>query len=416
MPNSILTPTEITKEALMVLHQESTFLRTINRDYDDRFAKSGASVSGKIGPTLQVRDAVQFTVRTGAALSVQDVIENKKDLTVSTLKGVDWEFSDVDLSLSIDRFRDRYLKPAMARLAAEIEYDALSMYNKVPNFVGTPGTTPQTYAVWGAAGQKLDEALAPRDGNWTALISPAASNATVDGLKALFNPNPTISDNFRKGVMGDAAGFTFRMSSIVRNHQVGPLGGTPLVNGANQGLTAAVSAASLASTSLVTDGWTASAALRLRAGDIITIAGVFDVHPETKEVRSTLKQFTVLADASSDGSGNATISIYPAIISGGAYQTVSARPADNVAITVVTGTAATNYQQNLCYHRDAFTLATADLEVPNGMDMAAREQFDGISLRFVRGYDINNNKRVCRFDILYGYLAQRPEWACRVTG
>jgi hypothetical protein len=187
-----------------------------------------------------------------------------------------------------------------------------------------------------------------------------------------------------------------------------------LVNGASQGSNGA-SNAYVASLALVTNGWTASAANRVKAGDVFTIANVFAVNPETKQSTGSLMQFVVGADASSDGSGNATITITPCPISGGAYQNVTALPTTGNAITVL-GAANAVSPVNIAFHKDAFTLVTADLELPNGTDMAARSVYDGVSLRFVRDFDITNNKRICRFDILYGFVAQRPDWACRIQG
>jgi hypothetical protein len=187
------------------------------------------------------------------------------------------------------------------------------------------------------------------------------------------------------------------------------------VNGAGQGTIAsgATDNPYASTTSLITDGWSASAALRLREGDVFTIAGVFALNPENKVSTGALQQFVVRQDTSSDASGNATVVISPAIIVGGAYATVSGSPADNAAITVV-GTASSSNAQNILHHKDAFTLVTVDMPLPRGMDMASRMAVDGVSMRFVRGFDITNNKRLCRFDILAGFAALRPEWAVRI--
>lgn len=411
MPNTLLTPTEITRETLRLLHNNLAFIKNVNREYDDRFANSGASVSGKIGPTLQIRRPVQFTVRTGATLSLQDVVETKKDLTVSTLKGIDWEFSDTDLTLTIDKFSERYLKSAAARLATELDFDALSMYQQVWNQVGTPGTTPNTSLVYLQAGEVLDDSTAPRDGRRVVVINPAAQAATVEALKGLFQSAEKISEQYEKGVMGIGLGWKFLMDQSIRVHTVGPLGGTPLVNGANQGIASGYAE----TTSLVTDAWTAGAAQRLAKGDVFTIANVFQVNSETKQSVGKVQKFVVTADASSDGSGNLTAIVSPALIRGGAYQNINAAPADNAALTVI-GTAATGYPINMAFHKEAFTFVSADLELPKGTDMASRAQSDGISLRFIRDYDVTNNRRISRFDVLYGFVAVRPEFACRIIG
>jgi hypothetical protein len=410
MADTLLSPTEITREATLILHQESQFIRSINREWDDQFGEEGASVRGKKGPTLKIRRPVQVTVRTGNAWSNQDIGEYSQDLTVSTIKGVDWDFLDVDLVLTIDDFAERYLKPAMSRLAAEMEYDALSMYQSVWNQVGTIGTTPAALSVFTDAGKRLNKSLAPRSQR-TALINPDAEGSMVDALKGLFHSSSQVEKQYEDGVLGRIAGFDFRMSSLIRNHTVGPLGGTPLVNGASQG----ISSGWAATTSLITDGWTAAAASRLKKGDIFTIDGVNEVHHETKQTLGTAQKFVVTADVSSDGSGNLTAVISPAIITGGAYQTVTGSPADNAAITVV-GTANAVYPVNLTYHKDAFTFVSTNLMVPKGMDMASRSRIENMSLRFLRGFDIQENRRICRFDTLYGYLAVKSELATRVAG
>jgi uncharacterized RmlC-like cupin family protein len=248
-------------------------------------------------------------------------------------------------------------------------------------------------------------------------LTPLSNAKLVGGMSGLFNDQATQGKQLKNGMMSTNLGLDFIMSQNLPTHTVGGLGGTPLVNGANQGLinAGATDNPSAATTSLITDGWTAAVANRLKRGDVFTIAGVTAVNPETKVSTGVLRQFIATADAASDGAGNLTVAIYPAIIAGGAYQNVTARPADNAAITVLTGTASTAYGQNLMFHRDAFTLVTADMELPKGMDMAERAVEDGVSIRFVRGYDITNNRRICRFDLLAGYGLLRPEWAVRVT-
>lgn len=411
MADVLLTPTVITNEALRVLHNNIVLAKRVNRDYDDQFGKKGA----KVGQTIKVRRPNQFTVRTGSTLSLQDVVETSSDLTLQPLKGIDWDFDDTDLAMTIDQFSKRYLQPAMSRLASELDYAVYSgIYKSVYNAVGTPGTVPSTALTWLQAGQKLDEFSAPRDDLRSAILNPAAQAATVDALKGLFQSGDRISSQYEKGLMGQGLGFNYYMSQNVPTHTTGPQGGTPLVNGASQG-SAGTNNAYTASLALVTDGWTAAAASRLKAGDVFTIANVNAVNPETKQKTGSLLQFVVSSDVSSDASGNATITITPCPISGGAYQNCDALPADNAAMTML-GAASTATPVNMTFHQDAFTLVTADLELPNGTDMAARSSFDGISMRFVRDFDITNNKRICRFDILYGFLAQRPEWACRVQG
>lgn len=414
MANNLITSSIITNETLRIIHNNSAFLGNVNTEFEDQFAKKGL----KAGSVVNVRNPVQYTVRDGAVANIQDVNESTVPVTMESEFGIDWAFSDYDLKLSIDEFSKRYLEPAGKRMAAELDLRiATRFYRGVPNFAGTPGTTPSTAQAILDAAVYLDNKACPRDDNRMLALTPLANAKLVGGMSGLFNDQATQGRQLKTGMMATNLGVDFIMSQNLPTHTVGALGGTPLVNGANQGLINSGSTDNpyAASTSLITDGWTAAVGNRLKRGDVFTIAGVFAVNPETKQNTGLLQQFVVTADAASDGSGNLTTVIYPAIIAGGAYQNVNARPADNAAITVLTGSASTTYGQNIMFHRDAFTLVTADLEVPNGMDMAEKAVYDGVSLRFVRGFDITNNRRICRFDMLAGYGLLRPEWAVRIT-
>lgn len=414
MANNIISSSIIVSETLRILHNSSAFLGNINTQYNNEFAKTGA----KAGATISVRRPVQYTIRNGATANLQDVNETTVPVTVAPEFGIDWAFSDFDLSLSVDNFSDRYLKPAGSRLASELDYRMGQLYKQVSNFTGTPGTPPATAQAALNAAVKLDDNAAPRDDERTFAISPLVNSNLVGDMRGLFNNQELISKQFKSGLMKTGLGMNFQMSQNLPTHLTGVGTGTPLVNGVNQGIinTGSTDNPYAASTVLETDGWTVSTTNILRAGDVITIGGVFAVNPETKQSTGALQQFVVVSDASSGATtGPATLTISPAIIAGGAYQNVTVRPADNAVITVVSGANSNSYGQNILFHKDAFTLATVDMELPKGMDMAERAVHEGVSLRFVRGYDITTNKRICRFDILAAFAALRPEWAVRVT-
>lgn len=427
MANSLQTSTLITNEVLRIAHNASAFLGNMNTDYEPMW-------KGKYAPgsTIQARRPVQFTIRNGAAANIQDITESTVPVTVNPELGIDFAVSDYDLTTavrndgSIDKaFKDRFLKPAGLRIAAELDFQVGTLIkNSAHQLVGTPGTGPSTYQHIADAQVPMDNMACPRDGMRYAAFSPTANAALVGGFSGLFNKTEAIAKNFTKGTLQDALGLNISMSQNVPSHQVGPLGGTPLVNGANQGLinSGATDNPYASYTDLLTDGWTAAAALRLRKGDVITLGlggtRVESVNPETKASTGDLQQFVVVSDASSDGSGNATVRISPAIIAGGAFQNVTARPADNAAITVVTGTASTTYRQNIFWHRDAVTFVSPEMEVPNNMDMAYQASLadeGSISLRFVRGFDILNNRRISRFDVLWGAAVTLPNWVVRRT-
>ena len=401
MANTLLNISMITKESLRILKNELGFTKGVNRQYDDQFARSGA----KIGSVINIRKPVRYSVSDGPALDLQDQTDQSIALTLDSQKHVAFQFSSKELALSIDEFSDRYIKPAIVSLANKIDFDGMGLYKNVFNHVGTPGTAPSSLLTYLQAGQKLSELGAPVDGDRSACINPLAEATIVDALKGLFHSSEEVKKQYEKGMMGYVAGLKFKMDQNVNQHKVGAHGGTPLVNGSSQ-----------AGSSLITDGWTASAEI-LKKGDIFTIAGVYAVNPQNRVSTGALQQFVVTADVSSDSSGNATIPISPSMTSDGSYQTTDSIPADNAAIIVV-GTAETAYPQNLAYHKDAFVLGMADLPLPGGVDMAARatDPDAGLSIRIVKAYDISNDTFPCRLDVLYGWLTAYAELACRITG
>lgn len=397
MANSLLTPTMVTREALRVLHQKLNFIGSINRSYDESFAKTGA----KIGDSLKIRLPNQYVVRTGATLSAQDTTENSVTLQVATQKGVDLNFTSVDLTLSLDDFSARIIEPAMAVLASNIEADAFNMYKDVYQQVGTAGTIPNNLKVLNQARAKMTDSLTPA-GDRSVCLNTDAQVELVDAVKGLFQDSSAIAQQYRDGLMGRTAGFgNIYENTIIPVHTNGTMGGTPLVNGASQtGATIAI------------DGLAASGTVT--KGTVFTLAGVFSVHPETKVSTGKLQQFVVTADATASSGAIAALAISPSIVTSGATQNVTGSAADNAAVTFV-GSASTGYAQNMAFHKDAFAFVTADLVKPDGVDWSARETIDGLSIRMIRQYDINNDKFPCRLDILYGYKAVRPQMACRIT-
>jgi hypothetical protein len=401
MPNTLLTISMITREALRVLTNNLVFTKKVNREYSDKFAVEGA----KIGNIVNARKPPRYIGRTGPALSVEDSTETQVPVELTTQFGVDMSFTSQELTLSIDDFSERFIKPAVATVANRIDFDGLQLFRTVANSVGTPGTVPNALLTYLDAGVALDNNATPMDGERSIVINPRMQATSVDALKGLFQSSNQIKQQYEKGKMGTAAGFDWYMDQNVAVHQVGPLGGTPLVNGAAQ-----------TGSNLVTDGWTAAAALRLRQGDVFTIAGVFGVNPQNRQTTTALQQFVVTANVSSDGAGNATIPIFPAIVTSGAFQTVTNSPADNAAITVL-GAANTITPQGLAFHKNAFTFVSADLLLPRGVDMAARvsDPQTGISVRMIRQYTISNDQLPCRLDVLYGWKQLYPENACRIA-
>lgn len=393
MANTLLTPDMITKEALRILHEKLAFVGTINREYDASFAVDGA----KIGDSLRIRKPAQYTVRTGKTLSTQDHTEQNTTLTVSTQKGVDVKFSSVERTMDLDDFSKRVLEPQMAVLASNIEADVLQGATQaVYNLVGTPGTTPNSMLTFGQARAKLNQYLAPKDNQRCIQIDSLAVAEMVNTLKGLFHDDAAVSKQYREGMMGRTSGFDWYEQEKVLVH----------TNGSD------VTGVTL-NTYTITDGDSdiniTGASAAPAVGSVFTIAGAFAVHPETKDAYSHLQQFVV------ESATTSAITFSPTIYTTGARQNISAVPGTTAALTFV-GAASTDYPQHLAYHKDFCTFATADLVKPEGVDFCSRQVFDGISLRIVRAYDINNDEFPCRIDVLYGYKAIRPELACRITG
>ncbi|MGI9297835.1 MAG: P22 phage major capsid protein family protein [Gammaproteobacteria bacterium] len=399
--NSLLSIDMITRELMFQLENNLTFTKYVNRNYDDTFARTGA----KIGDTVTIRLPPLFTGRVGRVVNIEALQEQSVALTLDRQFGVDLDFSSKDLELTIDDFSARFLRSAAATIANDIDFQGLSEYINVHNAVGTPGTIPNALLTYLDAAALLDEEAVPRDGMRSNIVDPRMQSSIVNALSGLFHSSSEIERQYEEGTMGMNSGFKWSMDQNINKHTVGPQGGTPLVNGASQ-----------TGSSLITDGWTAAAAVRLNRGDVITLAGVNAVNPRSKQDTGQLRQFVVTAQASSDGSGNATLSIDPPITTSGAYQTVTASPANNAAITVL-GAAGIVSPQGLAFHRDAFVLGMADLPLPRGTHEAARisdEQL-GVSVRMIWDYDPVNDLFICRTDVLYGWVTARPELAVRVA-
>lgn len=411
MPNTTLTASVVAKTALAILENELGVIKTLHRAHEEEFSNR---VNGyKVGDEISIRRPADFTVRTGATLSTQDVIEGKTTLKIDQQIGVDFQFTSSDLTLSVENMAERIMKPAMSNIVNYVTNDCLTtMYKGVYNWVGTPGQTVNSFADFAKAPERLDEMSVPMSDR-TCVLSPADQWAMLGSQTGLYIQGAANSA-YREGDLGTIGGVRTMMSQVVPTHTVGPLGGTPLVNGATQNVSYDT-AKNTWTQSLITDGWTASAASRLKAGDVFTIAGVYMVNAKTKATTTILQQFVVTADVSSDGSGNLTATISPPIITSGPHQTCSAAPADNAALTVV-GTAATGYKQNIAYHKNTMALAIVPLEMPQAAYNGARESYKGMSVRVIPIYDGTNDISKWRLDLLYGRKVIDPRLATRLSG
>lgn len=404
MANSFLTASMITREALRLFKNTNLFLRNIDTQYDDQFAREGA----KIGDTLRIRLPNDYTVRSGRVAVPQDTNELQVPLTVSSQKGVDLGFNSAELALSMDDFSNRYILPAVNALAGGVAVDVMSSVESFSNlsFKGrntadSSGTiaTPDAGA-WLDGGAMLDMTSTPRvnaKGMRKAILDPRTQARTVGSLAGLFNNQQKLGEQYKSGEMGmNTLGLDWGMDQTVLKHTNGSYTAGAVAGAGQTGSTLTVAA--------ITGTF--------NKGDVIVIAGVFGVNPVTKQSTGELRQFVVTANVSAAAT---SIPIYPAITVGNvAYGTVTASPANGALITLVGGASVT-FRKNFIMDPMAVTMATADLPLPKNMDMAGRETYDGISMRFLRGFDITNDVFISRLDILYGYATVRPEWGTGIA-
>jgi hypothetical protein len=411
MSNNLLTISKITNEALMVLENELTFTGQVDRNYDDQFAVVGA----KIGSTVNVRRPGRFIGVTGPALQVEDFNETSVPVTLSTQFHVDTQFTTQDLALSLDMFSDRVLKPGIAAIANKMDRDGLiTAKNNTANIVGTAGTAPTGLITYLTAAAYLDSEGAPRDGRRSVIVEPFTSASIVDNLKGLFNPQTTISEQYTKGLMGrDSGGMNWYMDQNVVSQTFGSYS------------TSVLSCNVTTATGFLSSGWAyssnitigaATAAATLNQGDTFTIAGVYAVNPQNRQSYGKLRNFVVQSTTAIASGGTATVTVVPAVITAGQFQNVSVTTTGSQTVTPFNNTGVTS-PQNILMHKNAFTMACADLELPEGVHFAGRasDKELGLSIRVVRQYTINNDSIPTRLDVLYGWAPLYPELACRIA-
>ena len=415
MANTFKVVDMVTREALRIAHEKAVFIGTTDRQYDESFKQNG---KGKHGSTLRVRMPNQYTRRQGSrVMDVQDQNEATQTITVATQDGVDMRFNSAELIQSVnsdsafDDLSRAYIEPAVSALISGIESDYIAFCTKaVANTVGTAGTPPTDLVAVGAARAKLNQGLAPKDGNRFIMADSVTMGGIVNGLKGLFQDSTQIKEQYREGMMGRTA-----MADWYENDRM-----WTMTNGSD--VTGTTDAASL-----VTDGGstvdmhTLIPVTTVNVGQVFTIAGVYDCHPETKAAYSSLKQFTITAI------GATTVTVSPMIYLGLSPSTAAKRNVvsstgaalaltdfNSKTITFI-GNASTSYLQNLMYHKEAFQFITADLPLMDDAQKCVRRVQDGLSVRVWMGSDIRNDELLLRLDILYGMAALRPEWACRIT-
>ena len=403
MANNLPTIDDITLAALDVFENNLYAAKCCSRKLEGDFGSKG----GQIGDTIRIRKPAQFTVRTGQAWAGQDIEEQSDTLTLDRQQGVDFSMTSKERKLDLNSLTQQVLKPAIVRLANEVDANILEDVTKATfNAVGTPGTTPTTMATYIDAGVKLTNFTCPRgNGERHLMVNAEMEGDIAYALRDYFHRAGKINEVFDKAEVSDyVAGYNWYTDQNVYTHTVGTYAGTPLVNGASQ-----------TGSSLITDGWS-SGASNLTVGDRFTVAGVFSVNPVTKATLSDLQQF-VVTTAISDSTGDMTISISPSIVGPGErFQNVSALPADGAALTVF-GTTGNVYSQGVAFNEEAVTLAIVPLERPKGVNQASMkyDSQSGVGLRYIEWYDGDSDIWKSRFDILYGIKTQRPEWSVAIA-
>lgn len=412
MAHNVLTNTVITYEAARILHQEGTFLTNINRSYRDEFAKSGA----KAGQTIGMRLPSKYTVRKTATYTGQDHIERSTPLAVLSQYGIDLSFTTADRTMNLDDFSRRIIRPAVRQLAATIESDCLlAAYKVVHRGLNATTDTKLTYRGFQKGGQTLTEELAPLSDR-TALLNPASVVEFLDATKSMFAHQSNLNEQFREGMMGRTGGFDVGESTLLPAHTTGTLAGSAVTFNNALGLSTTANSWSSQTEVQITG---ATSATTVKAGDIITLSGVYAVHPESRVNTGRLQQFVVQADVTLTTQANTyAVTVKPALIygSGNAFQNCTLSGVSNTSGLTVTrlGSAGTAFAQDLFFHKDAFAAAFVDLEDVSAYGASCtRAQSDDISMRFTQQYDVQNDRVAGRLDVLFGFAPLLPELAAR---
>jgi P22 coat protein - gene protein 5 len=412
--NNILNPSIIAKAAIRILDNELVAAKRVYRGYEEEISKS---VNGyKVGASVNIRKPTQFTVRSGAVASMQDVVEGQTSITVDKQRGVDFRFTSTELTLTIGELSERVIKPAMVQLANDLDREVLALTAQVPNLVGTRGSDVNTFAKFMAGVRRLNEGAVPTDER-AAILSPADHAALLGNQTSLYISGPA-GDAYRSANLGQIAGVPTQMTQNAPALTTGSrTNGT--VSGAAQQKTiddVKNSGGMPGSQTLNVTGL--GAAGTVKAGEVFTIAGVFDVNPVTKVTLPYLKQFVVTADATADGAGLAALTICPAIILSGAFKSahIAAGTLASGAVVTWNGAASTTFQENLILHKNAFGLVVVPMERPQGATKVITESYKGLSVRMIPYYDGTNDIDNYRLDVLFGVKALDQRLATRING
>lgn len=413
-----LTYDEIAAEALILLENELIATRCVDTSLTKYFS---ASKNGfKEGDTVTVPITPRQKSATGRTLVKQPLVDKFTTMTVDTQRH--WGVSQhmIDLALNMADFRERFLAPAMSDIAHQVDLDILTkMTQGFYHTSGTPGTAVN-YTAIDKAGALMTTNAIPKDGMRSCLVDPLDAHNLRVALSAVGASARLQESAIESATLGRIGGMPVMESAQAYHHTVGARGGTPLVAGGSQ-----------SGKTLDIDGLSNSVTGWGLKGDVFTIAGVYAVNQANRQSTGQLQQFVLTADVASSGTGTATLSFEPEINSGAqsftndngdtvstaAYQTVTALPADNAAVTFV-GTAGATYRQALAFHKSATAFCAVPIPMPKGAVIKARKTSgkSGLTVLITGGYDTETMEDIARLDILYGVKVLDPRLGHRIWG
>lgn len=404
--NSKDAPGIIAKAAAKALADELHFCKSIAKaDETDYKGKNGYGA----GDTIYLSKPARFVPQTTFDItsSQQDIVEEKTALPLDIIStiGVNIDSMEFASEIALKNTINRVVKPAVQSIAQDVEQRMIEKATDATfNAVGTPGSTTFNVSTVLSSRSRMNKGLCPKDDKRFLLMDSEAGASAVNARSGIFQDASEVAKQYKQGYVGRADGFNWMESELLNLHTNGnDVTGVAVDDGS----------VSEGASTLHVDGLTTTTGT-VKKGQVFTIAGVYAVHPITKETMSHLQQFVVTADATADGSGDADLAISPSLYAASnGLQNISALPADNAALTFV-GSADTGYTQNLAYHKDAFRMVSVPLIMPENAEFAAQHTYKGVTVAVIRDFDINTRKMVTRLDFLGGLAAERPEWACRL--
>ncbi len=419
MAHIVRTPTEIVLAAMDEFVNRSALTMRVRRDFDSKFGKEG----NKVGDTINLRRPQRFESKNQRELNLQDIYQSTVPVRLNQNPNIGLEIDEIQQLLSIERLREDIIGPQASQIGNDVDFFLTGFYKQIWNSAGTPGTAISSLSPFMRAKRLMHDNGCPPDLQRSMVYSPGMEEAIVPALVALQNPQGAISEQYSEGEMRKASGMMWFMSQNIRTHTVGPLGGTPLVNGANQVATFNAATGEWEQ-SIITDGWTAAAARRLNDGDVIQFTGVHRVNPLNRQSTGLLQDFVVRGDVDSSAGGAATFTISPPIITEGALQTVDSAPADDAPIlvygldaTAQADIAGIETPVALAFHKSAIALAMGSLSMPPNKKGASIADPDmGVAMRWVRDWEIRSGLDLSRLEALFGGGMLRPEWCVRIHG